>query len=229
MCPSVSAFRTTLAFALVMSASLAFGQIDSNAVTVTASRNANLQPDTVLFGVGVTSGFNVSLDDVVAALAGSGITAANFSSVSSQQGLVFTGPVVPNPPALQPMLQWNFALPVPLAKLKDTATTLSNIQQNIAKKNAGLAMSFSVQGTQVSQQLQQSQPCVVADLIADARVQAQKLADAAGLALGQILGLSSPVSSIAGSNSASLSSFLIGVPFPPSICAVTVKFALIRL
>src|ERR1039457_5845555 len=123
MCPSMSAFRTTLAFALVMSASLAFGQIDSNAVTVTASRNANLQADQVLFGVGVTSGFNVSLDDVVAALAGSGITVANFSSVSSQQGLVFTGPVVPNPPALQPMLQWNFALPVPLARLKDTATT----------------------------------------------------------------------------------------------------------
>src|ERR1039457_2549508 len=81
MCPSMSAFRTTLAFALVMSASLAFGQIDSNAVTVTASRNANLQPDQVLFGVGVTSGLNVSLDDVVAALAGSGITVANFSSV----------------------------------------------------------------------------------------------------------------------------------------------------
>ena len=224
----MSAFRTTLAFALVMSASLAFGQIDSNAVTVTASRNANLQPDQVLFGVGVTSGFNVSLDDVVAALAGSGITVANFSSVSSQQGIpAFNPGSVVTPPPL--MLQWTFALPASLSKLKDTAATLTTVQQNIAKKNAGLTMSFSVQGTQVSQQLQQSQPCVVADLIADARVQAQKLADAAGLALGQILGLSSPVSSIAGSNNSSLSSFLIGVPFPPSICAVTVKFALIRL
>ena len=224
----MSAFRTTLAFALVMSASLAFGQIDSNAVTVTASRNANLQPDQVLFGVGVTSGLNVSLDDVVAALAGSGITVANFSSVSSQQGIpAFNPGSVVTPPPL--MLQWTFALPASLSKLKDTAATLTTVQQNIAKKNAGLTMSFSVQGTQVSQQLQQSQPCVVADLIADARVQAQKLADAAGLALGQILALSSPVSSIAGSNSASLASFLIGVQPPLSICAVTVKFALIRL
>jgi hypothetical protein len=215
-----------LSLLLVLSASLAFGQIDSNAVTVTASRNANLQADTVLFGVTITSGVNVGLDDVVAALAGSGVTTANLSSVSSPQFIVALSPVTQPPP---PILQWTFALPVPLAKLKDTATTLNTVQQNIAKKNNGLTMSFSVQGTQVSQQLQQSQPCVVADLIADARAQAQKLADAAGLSLGSILAMSSPVTSIAGSNNASLSSFLIGVQFPPSICAVTVKFALIRL
>jgi hypothetical protein len=210
--------------ALVLSASLAFGQIDSNAVTVTASRNANLQPDTVLFGVTVTSGFNTGLDDVIAALAGSGITAANFSSVSSPFTLSVPTGAIAQP--VQPMLQWNFALPVPLSKLKDTSTTLTNLQQSIAKKNAGLAMSFSVQGTQVSPQLQQSQPCVISDLLADARAQAQKLADAAGLTLGQLLALSSSTSSTTGSSS--LTGGLFGVQ-PFSICAATAKYALIRL
>ena len=35
------------------------------------------------------------------------------------------------------------------------------------------------------QQAQQSQPCVLADLLADARAQAQKLAEAAGLGAGR--------------------------------------------
>jgi hypothetical protein len=213
----------TLILAFAISASLAFGQIDSNAVTVTASRNANLQPDTVLFGVTVTSGFNAGLDDVVAALAGSGITAANFSSVSSPFTLSIPTGAIAQP--VQPMLQWTFTLPVPLSKLKDTSTALTNLQQSIAKKNAGLAMSFSVQGTQVSQQLQQSQPCVVSDLLADARAQAQKLADAAGLTLGQLLALSSSTSSTTGSSNSGFFN-----PLPSlSICAATVKYALIRL
>jgi uncharacterized protein YggE len=47
-----------------------------------------------------------------------------------------------------------------------------------------------VEGTQVSQQLQQSQTCSNADLVADATAQAQKLAAAAGLTLGPVLQLS---------------------------------------
>jgi hypothetical protein len=205
--------------AFVLSASLAFGQLDSNAVTVTASRNASLQADTVVFNVNVTSGFNAGMDDVVAALAGSGITAANFSGVLSNFIQAFNGQQA------QPMLRWSFTLPAPLSKLKDTATALTTVQQNIASKNAGITLSFSVQGTQVSQQLQQSQPCVVSDLIADARSQAQKLVNAAGLTLGQILSLSSSTSSTTGSSSLGLASFLLG----SSSCALTVQFALIRL
>ena len=64
---------------------LAFGQLDSNSITVTASRNASLQPDQAVFAVSVQSGISASLDDVLAALQGSGITAANLSSVSSVQ------------------------------------------------------------------------------------------------------------------------------------------------
>jgi hypothetical protein len=217
----------SLILVCAISASLGYGQIDSNAVTVTASRNASLQPDTVLFGVTVTSGFNTGLDDVIAALAGSGITAANFSSLSSPQVIPGFSPgtgIITLPPSPQPMLQWNFTLPVPLSKLKDTSTTLTNVQQSIAKKNAGLAMSFSIQGTQVSQQLQQSQPCIVSDLLADARTQAQKLADAAGLTLGQILALSSSTSMTTGTSNS------IFNPLPSfSICAATVKYSLIRL
>src|ERR1700682_1639233 len=64
----------SLFFAFVLSVSLAYGQLDSNSITITASRNTAVEPDQVVFSVGVSAGLNSSLDDVLAALAGSGIT-----------------------------------------------------------------------------------------------------------------------------------------------------------
>ena len=113
-------------FLLILSTPAAFAQLDSNSVTVSATRSLAQQPDNVLFGVTVQSGLNTSLDDVVAALQGSGITAANFSAVT----VPFVGNLIPpQPPTVTPMLQWTFALPAPLAKIKDTIATLTGLQQ----------------------------------------------------------------------------------------------------
>lgn len=214
---------------LILSIPVAFAQLDSNSVTVTATRTMTHQPDQVLFGVTVQSGLNTSLDDVVAVLQGSGITAANFSSISTPPPLVLTGNPIPAP-AVMPMLQWTFALSVPLAKIQDTIATLSALQKSIAQQNKGLTLSFSVQGTQVSAQLQQSQVCPIPDLLADAQAQAQKLAAAAGLSLGAVLAMSSGVSVPSSvSSSFSLTGLLLTpAPVLPSVCSMTVKFALLR-
>jgi uncharacterized protein YggE len=208
-------------FLTVLSASLAFAQLDSNSITVTASRNSALQADQAVFVVTVQSDTNASLDDIVAALQGSGITAANLTSASTPQ-LIFTG----NPGVgsiLAPLaasIQWSFSLPVALSKTKDTVASLTTLQQNITQKNKSLKLSFSIQGTQVSSQAVQSQTCSVSDLLSDARTQAQKLASAAGVTLGTILAMSSPTSNVV-------------VPPAPYVasaapCALTVKFAVTR-
>jgi hypothetical protein len=128
-----------------------------------------------------------------------------------------------------PTLQWIFALPAPLAKMKDTIATLTSLQKNIAQQNNGLTLSFNVQGTQVSTQLQQSFVCPIPDLLADAQAQAQKLSSAAGLNLGTVLAMSSGTSSPVGATSAvSLPGFLLTTPILPSVCSMTVKFALLR-
>jgi hypothetical protein len=216
-------------FTFLIFASLAFAQLDSNSVTVTASRNTNLQADQVVFSVTVTSGMDVSLNDIVAALQSSGITLSNFIGVNTNsQFTLGTGL-----PSQQPMLQWVFGLPVAISKLKDTAATLSSLQQSIAKNNPGLALSFAVQGTQVSAPLQQSQVCSVADLISDARIQAQKLATAAGMNLGSVLAMSSGVATATSGSGvyigipvgAIFSSSVFSSPLAPP-CAATVKFAL---
>jgi uncharacterized protein YggE len=213
-------------------ASLAFAQLDANSVTVSVSRSTSLQPDQAVFGVTVTSGMDTSLNDVVAALQSSGITIANFIGVSNMGGFNGVLPPTPGPPSFQPMLGWVFGLPVPISKIKDTAAMLSSLQQSIGKNGSGLTLSFSVQGTQVSAAMQQAQACSTADLVSDARVQAQKLAASAGMSVGNILAMSSGIVSVTQS-----SGVFVGIPiaglFPSSAisypigapCTATVKFA----
>jgi hypothetical protein len=214
-------------FMLILSIPAAFAQLDSNSITVTATQTMAQQPDQVLFGVTVQSGVSASLDDVVAALQGSGITAANFVGVSTAQSVI-VNPLLTGPsPMLQ--LQWSFTLTAPLAKIKTTIATLASLQQTIGQQNSSLTLSFNVQGTQVSAQSQQMQVCPTSALLTDATSQAQQLASAAGLSLGSVLAMSSGASgSYSGAYTAigSLSSFFLGAP--SSACSLTVKFGVLR-
>ena len=203
----------------MISVSLAFGQLDSNSITVTASRGPTAsQPDQAIFNLSVTSGLDATIDDVLAALPGSGITIAYFQGFNS--GYLYA------PSGNQTVtLQWAFQFAVPLTKIKDTITLLTGLQQAAAKKNNGLSITFSIQGAQSSVQ---SQSCSLSDLVADARAQAQKLANGAGLSAGNILAISSPTSS---ANLGFGQALTLGSTTPaalPGACLLTVKFALLR-
>ena len=92
-----------LVVALVLAPALLFGQLSPNAVTVTVSQAAGVPPSQVTFSLTVSSGFNKTLDQIVGALAGLGITAANLVSLSSPANLF-----APPSPQPQPGLQWTF-------------------------------------------------------------------------------------------------------------------------
>ncbi len=221
---------------LLTSCSLAFGQLSSNSITITASRSATLQPDQAVFTVSVTSNTSTSLDQVVTALQGSGVSAANFSGVGTQSQ--YTGT------AYQQVQQWSFTLDVPFSQIQTTIATLSNTQQTIRKSASGLAFGFSLSGIQVSQQLRASQTCPIPALMADAQAQAQKVAGAAGFGVGRVQAMSNGNPSII-ANGALIPSFVvgdflgagaaIGVPMlsqfllPTSTlqCSIVVKFALV--
>jgi uncharacterized protein YggE len=200
----------------------AFAQLDPHTLTISANRQINLQPDQVVFGLSVSSSVGTNLGQIVAAVAGLGITSANLTGVNND---------------LAPQLQWTFTLAVPLSSLTATIGSLTNLQQTIAQNNSGLALTFEVNGTQVSAQLQQSQSCSTSDLIGDATAQAQKLATAAGMTLGPILTLSSagliqpaaiqPASLVFfNPNATSVSDFLLGATSPPVTCSLVVEFQL---
>jgi uncharacterized protein YggE len=162
---------------LLLAAAPVFGQLESHTVAISATRQISLQPDQVVLSLSVTSSPTANLNQIVGPLSGLGITADNLTSS--------------NTIAAPPNVQWNFTLDVPLSSLSASMGSITNLEQTIAQNNSGLALTFSVNGTQVSQQLQQAQSCPNSDLINDATVQAQSLASAAGLTLGPILKLSS--------------------------------------
>jgi uncharacterized protein YggE len=202
--------KSGLIFLLLSFCPLAFGQLDSNSITVSASNNASLQPDEATFSITLQSGLTAGLDDMLTALQGSGITAANLSNVYTTQQYVNGSPSVL-------ALEWTFSLPVPLTNTKTSIATLTTLAQNIAAQKNGLTLSFSIVGTQVSQQLAQSQTCSLSNLIASATTQAQSIATAAGVTLGRIDAISSSISNV------------IANPFataPP--CAITVTFGVTR-
>ena len=223
--------KSGLVFVLVSFCPLAFGQLDSNSITVSVSNNANPQPDQAVFSVTVESSLTSGLDDVLAALQGSGITAANFTGVNTQGQAIAILSAGPLPTTPMPAIGWTFSLPVPIANTKATVATLTTVQQNIAKLNNGMTLSFNIVGTQVSQQLAQSQTCSLTGLIASATTQAQNLANVSGLTLGSVLALSSATSSVgtATQGIAEVGAFvsILSSATPPP-CAVTVKFNVTR-
>jgi hypothetical protein len=187
--PYIEDMKTRLiTSAFFISVSLAFAQLDSNSVTVTASREASAQPDQVLIVVSVATGLNNSLNDVVAVLQGSGMNASNLVDVRFVEASNGYGP---EQPAHPPLLEWNFNLPTPISRLKETTAMLSAVQQALVQKKSDFLLSFRVERLQVSPQAQQLLACNLADVVSDARMKAQKLANAAGRSLGVLLAISS--------------------------------------
>ena len=168
---------------LLIPATPLLAQLANNTVTVTASQSSTAQPDESVFSVTISSGIDNGLDDVVAAVSTVGITAANLVAVSTL--LPFPGGFAPS------SVGWTFQLVVPFSKTKDTSATLTSLQKTVSQNNSGLMLSFALTGTQV---VQQASNCNLADLVAQARAQAQEIASTAGFNAGTIVGLTSAIS-----------------------------------
>ena len=212
--------RVLLPLGLLLIPELLAAQVSSTdrTVTVTASRNSTVPPDLGTFVVDVLSPTTGSLDDVVAVLQGSGITAANFTSVYTSTQYASTG----KGQTSIDFLDWSFSITAPLSDLKTTTGQLAALQQAVSKKNNGMTVSYSLRGTQTSPQALAGQNCAATDLIADARSQAQKMATAAGLSVGSVVGVTSTsvVTPPSGGFSAGT--------YQPT-CSITVRFALTGL
>src|SRR5215467_13679279 len=142
--------RRVVVFLLIPAAPL-LAQLANNTVTVTASQSSTVQPDEAVFSLTVSSGVDKSLDDVVASVAGLGVTATNLVQISSPLTASSSSvPLPSNVPA--PSLGWTFQLVVPFSKLKDTTSALASLQKSISQNNSGLTLSYSLVNTRVSGQ-----------------------------------------------------------------------------
>ncbi len=135
----------------------------------------------------VSNGAITTIDGALAALPGSGFTAANLVNVSAS-------PVA---------LGWRFSVAAPFSKMKDILAAL----QKAASQNT--AVSFGVSGTQLSPELLAAQDCSYASLLNDAQAQARQVTAVAGISLNDLISVSeSPVTTPV--YASRLGSFLLG-------------------
>jgi len=174
--------KSSLALLLLALPFAAFAQVDDDTITVTASRSTNLQPDEVVVGVNVSTTPDLSLDDIVGLLTGTGITAANLSSASTTTYLYAGQPQ-------QLSSQWYFAINVPISNVTTLLGSLVKLQQKLAPPAGKLSVSYNIQTVQVSQQLLDANPCAYTTLVSDAQRQAQTLAAAAGVGVGPVVAI----------------------------------------
>jgi uncharacterized protein YggE len=197
--------------AFILSMSAAFAQVNtpSGSVTVTAALGQNVQPDQVAFLVSIQSPLTATLDDVMGALQGSGITLANFLNLSSAQQYSTNGKVTAT------LLVWSFQLPVSLANLKSETAVLQALSTTLGKGQSSLALSYTINGQQTSNQAL-AQACAMNDLVASARTKARQVAVAANQTLGSVLSLSTSVSTQIGPSAVA--------PYVIPSCTLTVVF-----
>src|ERR1700677_1350708 len=122
-----------LVVALILAPALLFGQLSPNAVTVNViSQAASVPPSQVAFSLTVAAGFNKTLDQIVGALSGLGITAGNLVGVASLAAVQSN---------TQPTLEWVFRLTIPFSQQKEITGSLTSLQNTIGQNNTGLSLS----------------------------------------------------------------------------------------
>lgn len=158
---------------LLAAAGTAIAQTDTNTITITASRNVSVAPDQAVYQVSVTTDSSAGLSDAVALVADVGIKAADLSYTSSYGTTVI----------------WEFERVVPFSSMKDTNLTLAKLAKQVGSQPGVPSISYSVASVRTSQAAQ-SQACQLSALVSDARREAERLATAAGVHVGTIVGLS---------------------------------------
>lgn len=172
-----------LILAVFISAGLNAADLDNNTVTVTASRTINVQPDQVSFYVDVITAQAVGLDDVLSALKGTGISATDLNSVYGESNETS---------------RWSFLLLVPFSAMTARIAALNQIQAKLLQPDGSPALTFTLNGAQVSAEARAAQACPLPALVADARKQADAMAAAAAMRTGAITVISDQPLSVAG-------------------------------
>ncbi len=161
---------------LLAAATAAFGQLDSNTITITASSTPAAQTSNATIQVDVLLSQASTLQDAVNVVQGAGFTADNFTYVSSSSYAYLLQ--VSAAPA--PTVDWSLSRTVSATEVPSVLAAL----EAASKNQPSGTLSYTVSNAPVSQP-----DCVYTALIGAAQSQARKVADAAGVKLGGIVSI----------------------------------------
>ena len=157
--------------------------VDTNSITVYVTRSMDVRAEQVSFELSVSADLDSDLTSVTTALTAAGIQSVTFAGVSDVYKYQFGKPQVY-------ALNWRFTYSVPYAQFKGALARLGAAAKTIAGSGDLPSLTYSLSGTSVSDAtIADARRKLNAPLIADARKEAALLAEAAGMAVGQILGI----------------------------------------
>jgi hypothetical protein len=219
----------------VAATGLAFAQLDSDTITITATgQTPVLQPDELNVYLSVNAVRELVLEDVLKALAGVAVSERDLTGVNESR---LIGVCIPSDKGCSPTKHWDFAFTRPLTKLNETMQALASIE---AAPQSGISLSYSLS----SDASAAAQECAYPTVISQARRHAENVAAAAGLRVGPIVAMSDgtgalqaedPAVPTAGLRVADFSTVtvvgaLLTIPSPAAspTCTAVVQYKLLR-
>ncbi len=158
--------RKLALFAALFSIS-AFAQVTADGITTSASKTITLWPDNAVFTVDVTSAAGTTVDQAVAWLKDTGITAANLVGAGTTQES-----------------QFKFRITVLYPRIPEISDKLRAATAVVAAAGGSLTYALSLTASDYAVQLARQR--VLPDLIAEVKRRADSLAGASGLMVGTI-------------------------------------------
>ena len=161
---------------LLAAATAAFGQLDTNTLTIAASSTASAQTSNATVQVDVLLPQASTFQDAVNIVQGAGFTADDFTYVSSYG----YGSSVGIEAAAAPTVDWTLSRTVRATEVPSVLAALDAA----SKKQPSGTVSYSVSNAAAP-----APDCAYTALIGAAQSQARKVADAAGVKLGGIVSI----------------------------------------
>jgi len=169
------------ALLLLLCGASAWPQVDG--ITASASRTVSLTPDEAVFAVAVTTGVGASVEQVVALLQETGVTARDLLAIGSAPE--YYGPSGPTPAS---RVTHQFGFVVPYSRMKETADKLDAARKNAAANDGELQYSLTVSASEKA--FEEARQRLLPELVAEARKSAEALGAAADMTVGSILSVS---------------------------------------
>ena len=208
--------RTWLILPFAVFAGAAVAQTGSG-ITVPVSRSVSLMPDEAAFTINLSASLNSNTQQVKQALQGAGLP--NPTVVAS--GLSADNNVPPS----SPQLRYLALITIPAASARDAAKGLETLRTHLTPPLSSLDYSAVLQASQTARDA--AWQTALPGMLADARKQAQAIADNTAVTLGAIRAIGDSAGGAQGYIAASVSlrtgdfsQLLAGYPSAPSPYAI---------
>ena len=159
----------------------ASAQITADGITANVSRTVNITADEADFSVTVTCPLDTTQQQVIQILVNAGIPNPSVVSVAAGQNFAAY------PPVNATQIFYQIAFGAAPSAMIDLAKKLDALNANLPAALAGLQYVAALNASQTA--VNAAHQSVLAQLLADARSEAQILAAAASLTVGKILGI----------------------------------------